>query len=73
MPIESKYDIKQQQQLLDEVLTVFTEQKIPADLALMTLGNAVSNVIQQTYAPGSQHKIAEQFGKVLLQSMDKNS
>jgi len=73
MPILSKYDTEQQQQLLEQVMTVFVEQKVPANLALMTLGNAVSNVIEQSFKPEQQQAVAEQFGKVLLQSIASKS
>ncbi len=71
MPIVSKYDAKTQQQLLDEVLDLFIKYEAPADLTLMTLGNAVSNVIESRYKAEDAQKIAEQFGKVLLQSVAK--
>lgn len=69
MPIISKYDSDQQQQLLEDILTIFEDQQIPANLALMTLGNAVSNVIEQAYQPAQREAVAAQFGKVLLQSL----
>lgn len=69
MPILSKYDAQQQQQLLEQVLDVFSSQQTPANLALMTLGNAVSNVIEQGYSASQRKAVAEQFGKVLLQSL----
>ncbi|RUO65224.1 hypothetical protein SAMN06297229_1398 [Pseudidiomarina planktonica] len=69
MPILSKYDAQQQQQLLEQVLDVFSSQQTPANLALMTLGNAVSNVIEQGYSDTQRKAVAEQFGKVLLQSL----
>ncbi|MRJ40759.1 MULTISPECIES: DUF1414 domain-containing protein [Idiomarina] len=72
MPIVSKYNANQQQQLLDDVLAVFSQHQAPTDLILMTLGNAVSNTIQARYHPDDTHKIAEQFGKVLLQSLASN-
>ncbi|MDX1705462.1 DUF1414 domain-containing protein [Pseudidiomarina sp.] len=71
MPIVSKYDVNTQQHLLEEVLSVVQSEDVPADLALMTLGNAVTHVIQTRYKPEVAQKIAEQFGKVLLQSLTK--
>lgn len=69
MPIISKYDSKTQQQLLEDIMAVFHGQQVPTDLAMMTLGNAVSNIITQSYPGERQRAIAEQFGKVLLQSL----
>ncbi|WP_417658271.1 DUF1414 domain-containing protein [Pseudidiomarina sp.] len=73
MPIVSKYDAKTQQQLLDEVMDVLSQHNTPKDLALMTLGNAVTNIISANYQPEDAYKVAEQFGKVLLQSMEKQA
>jgi len=73
MPIVSKYDVKTQQQLLDAVIDVLNQHKAPTDLALMTLGNAVSNIINASYKSEDAYKVAEQFGKVLLQSMEKQA
>lgn len=73
MPIVSKYDAKTQQEILDAVIDVFNQHQTPTDLALMTLGNAVSNIIHTGYKPEDAHKVAEQFGKVLLQSMEKQA
>lgn len=72
MPILSSYSAEQQQQLLEQVLALFEQQQIPRDLALMTLGNAVSNVILQQYPAAQGYQVAEQFGKVLLQSLPKH-
>ncbi|PTB88602.1 hypothetical protein C9927_03680 [Pseudidiomarina aestuarii] len=71
MPIVSKYSAETQQQQLEDVLAALANA--PADLALMTLGNAVSNVIDQHYSSAQAVQIAEQFGKVLLQSMQKRA
>ncbi|HET8817126.1 MAG TPA: DUF1414 domain-containing protein, partial [Pseudidiomarina sp.] len=71
MPIVSKYSAETQQELLDQVMAVLSSA--PADLALMTLGNAVSNTIDQHYSSAQAAQIAEQFGKVLLQSMQKHA
>lgn len=71
MPIQPKYDIERQQKLLDQLMDVFVNDQTPADLALMTLGNAVTNVIKQLPKQQDSYQIAEQFGKVLLQSLDK--
>jgi uncharacterized protein len=69
MPIVSKYSPEQQDQLLQDVLAVFEDQQIPVDLCLMTLGNAVNNVIEQGVPAPQRKAIAEQFSRVLLQSV----
>lgn len=69
MPIVSKYSPEQQEQLLEQVLSIFEEQEIPVDLCLMTLGNAVSNVIERGVPDAKRKQMAEQFSRVLLQSV----
>ena len=71
MPIVSKYSVQQQDALLEQVLSIFEDQEIPVDLCLMTLGNAVSNVIARGYPATKQPMVAEQFARVLLQSVQQ--
>ncbi|WP_411358387.1 DUF1414 domain-containing protein [Pseudidiomarina salilacus] len=73
MPIVSKYDVTHQQQLLDAVLEPLQQDQVPVDLALMTLGNAVTHVLESHYPPAKAQQVAEQFGKVLLQSISKSA
>lgn len=73
MPIVSKYPQARQEQLLDEVLAAFANDKAPADLCLMTLGNAVSNVIEQCIPSAQRQAVAEQFARVLLQSVQSTT
>lgn len=73
MPIVSQYDANVQQQLLQQVLDLLASNQVSRDLALMTLGNAVTNVIYQNYPAEQGYKVAEQFGKVLLQSLTKHA
>ncbi|EKE79833.1 DUF1414 domain-containing protein [Idiomarina xiamenensis] len=69
MPIVSKYNQQQLDHLLDDILTVFESQQIPAELALMALGNAVSNVVEQGYPEEKRAAVAKQFSNILLQSL----
>ncbi|RUO60253.1 DUF1414 domain-containing protein [Pseudidiomarina insulisalsae] len=73
MPIVSKYDADRQEKLVNDVLSVLHEEQVPVDLALMTLGNAVTHILSEHYAPERAHQVAEQFGKVLLQSLNKSA
>lgn len=69
MPIVSKYSAEQQHALLEQVLSIFEDQKVPVDLCLMTLGNAVSNVLARGYPTHKRAMVAEQFSRALLQSV----
>ncbi|WP_258240376.1 YejL family protein [Pseudidiomarina homiensis] len=71
MPIVSKYEAAQQEKLLNDVLETLHKENVPVDLALMTLGNAVTHILSQHYDPQRAQQVAEQFGKVLLQSLHK--
>lgn len=73
MPIVSKYSQAQQDKLLDDVLAIFEDQEVPVDLCLMTLGNAVSNVIDRGVPAQKRTAMAEQFSRVLLQSVQPKS
>lgn len=73
MPIVSKYDAARQEQLLNDVLDTLINAEVPVDLALMTLGNAVTHILSEHYSPAQAQQVAEQFGKVLLQSMKKSA
>lgn len=69
MPIVSKYSAEQQEALLNQVMAVFEDQQVPVDLCLMTLGNAVSNVLERGVSAQQRVAMAEQFSRVLKQSV----
>lgn len=69
MPIVSKYDNARQERLMQDILEVLVKDQAPHDLALMTLGNVVSHVLQNHVPAQKRAVIAEQFGQILLQSV----
>ncbi|RUO22455.1 hypothetical protein CWE08_04565 [Aliidiomarina iranensis] len=71
MPIVSKYDQERQDQLIDSILDIFANDKAPNDLALMTLGNVVTHILQEHVPAEKRQAIAKQFGQILLQSVAK--
>ncbi|RUO38287.1 hypothetical protein CWE13_01165 [Aliidiomarina shirensis] len=71
MPIVSKYDQERQDQLIDNILDIFAKDKAPNDLALMTLGNVVTHILQEHVPAQKRQAIATQFGQILLQSVAK--
>ena len=72
MPVQSKYSAQQQEQLFENLLNTLTEERVPRDLALMTLGNLVTHVIQQESSAQRKVQLAEQFGAILKQSVSQN-
>ncbi|RUO81552.1 hypothetical protein CWI84_00285 [Idiomarina tyrosinivorans] len=73
MPIQSKYATDKQDAILNELMAVLEKHQTPADLALMSLGNAVTNVVQQGYKGDQQGAVARQFANILLQSLDNTN
>ncbi|EGN75744.1 hypothetical protein A28LD_0790 [Idiomarina sp. A28L] len=71
MPIVSKYDQERQDQLIDSILDILAKDKAPNDLALMTLGNVVTHILQEHVPAQKRQAIAKQFGQILLQSVAK--
>lgn len=69
MPIMSKYSRAEQDELFEKLLNALTETEVPADLALMTLGNLVTYVLSQQESPSRREALARQFGSILLQSV----
>ncbi|RTE87168.1 MULTISPECIES: DUF1414 domain-containing protein [Gammaproteobacteria] len=72
MPVQSKYSAQQQEELFENLLNTLTEERVPRDLALMTLGNLVTHVIQQENSAQRKAQLAEQFGAILKQSVSQN-
>ena len=69
MPIMSKYSRAEQDELFEKLLNAPTETDVPSDLALMTLGNLVTYVVNQQESPSRRETLARQFGAILLQSV----
>ncbi len=74
MPIISKYSSEEINNLVDQVLNVVQDNKVPLDLALIVFGNAVSNIIDNNVADEVKQDIAKSFSDALMASMnnDKN-
>ncbi|WP_126166710.1 YejL family protein [Shewanella khirikhana] len=71
MAIQSKYSNTQVETLLAEVLAVLEKHQAPTDLSLMVLGNSVSHLLETKVPAASRAAVAEQFAKVLVQSVSK--
>lgn len=70
MPITSKYQDKNVEQILSEIINVLEKHNASTDLSLMVVGNIVTNIINHNL-PVSQRKVfAEKFAQVLLSSID---
>lgn len=68
MPIVSKYSNERVEKIIQNLLDVLVKEEATPDLALMCLGNAVTNIIAQV--PQSKRAaVAENFTKALKQSV----
>ncbi len=70
MPIISKYSNDEINNLVEEIISVIQTNKAPVDLALIALGNTVSNVIDDNVGEQQKLAIAKSFSDALLASMD---
>ncbi len=69
MPVVSKYTNKQVDEIINEVVGVLQRHDAPVDLALMVLGNAATDVINQLQ-PVQRKAIAEKFSQALMSSVE---
>ena len=68
MPIISKYSNERVEKIIQDLLDVLINEEATPDLALMCLGNAVTNIIAQV--PESKRAaVADNFTKALKQSV----
>jgi len=68
MPIVSKYSNERVEKIIQNLLDVLVKEQATPDLALMCLGNAVTNIIAQV-PEGKRAAVAENFTKALKQSV----
>lgn len=69
MPIISKYSNEEINNLVDDLLTLVQEKNVPVDLALIALGNTVSNVIDSNVPQQQKQAIAQSFSDALMSSL----
>lgn len=69
MPIISKYSNEEINNLVEQLLDVIDNNQVSVDLALIALGNTVSNVIDANVKPEVKKQIANSFADALLNSL----
>lgn len=69
MPIISKYSNEEINNLVEQLLDVVADNKVSVDLALIALGNTVSNIIDDNVKPEVKQQIAKSFADALLNSV----
>ncbi|EHD20984.1 MULTISPECIES: YejL family protein [Brenneria] len=71
MPQSSRYSDEHVEQLLSELVNVLEKHHAPTDLALMVLGNMVTNLINTSVAPAQRQVLAASFAEALQASIKK--
>lgn len=70
MPIVSKYSNERVEKIIQELMDVLVNESATPDLALMCLGNTITNVVSQV--PEEQRTaIVDNFTRALKQSIQK--
>lgn len=73
MAIQSKYQDKQLDALLNDLIITLEKHKAPVDLSLMALGNMVTNILSTNIQnPTQQQRLADTFCSALKNSLQKN-
>lgn len=71
MVSNSKYQHQQLDTLLSELIIVFEKHQAPADLALMALGNMVTNILVNTIPnPDTRDILADSFTQALKEALN---
>lgn len=73
MPIISKYSNEEINNLVDSILDTVTKKNVPVDLALIAMGNVVSNIIDGNVPENAKIEITKSFADALLSSIKDSS
>lgn len=70
MAIKSKYQDKQFDALVNDLIITLEKHKAPVDLSLMALGNLVTNILQSNIQTDAQRQaLADSFATALKNSL----
>lgn len=70
MATQSKYQNKQLEALLDDLLLTLEKHKAPVDLSLMALGNMVTHILSHhVQSPAQRQALADAFSNALKNSL----
>lgn len=70
MATKSKYQDKQLEALLNDLIIILEKHKSPVDLSLMALGNTITNILQTNVQNAQQREaLAETFCQALKNSI----
>ena len=69
MPIVSKYSNERVEKIIQDLRDTLVDNEVTPDLALMCLGNLVTDIIANDVDTKQQKAIAENFANALKQSI----
>ncbi|GHE82797.1 DUF1414 domain-containing protein [Thalassotalea profundi] len=69
MPIVSKYSNERVEKIIQELLNVLVEEKVTPDLALMCLGNTITDILNNEVPKAQRETIVNNFTNALKQSI----
>ena len=69
MAIQSKYEDKQIDAILNDMIAVLEKHQAPLDLSLIVLGNMTTNLLTGSVGKQQQQVLAQAFADALLNSI----
>lgn len=70
MAIQSKYQDKQIDAILNDMIAVLQKHQAPLDLSLIVLGNMTTNLLTGSLGKQQQKVLAQAFSEALLNSIN---
>ena len=70
MAIQSKYQDKQIDTILNDMIAVLEKHQAPLDLSLIVLGNMTTNLLTGSLGKQQQKVLAQAFSEALLNSIN---
>ena len=70
MAIQSKYQDKQIDAILNDMIAVLEKRQAPLDLSLIVLGNMTTNLLTGSLGKQQQKVLAQAFSEALLNSIN---
>ncbi|WP_109133555.1 YejL family protein [Aggregatibacter kilianii] len=70
MAIQSKYQYKQIDAILNDMIAVLEKHQAPLDLSLIVLGNMTTNLLTGNLGKQQQKVLAQAFSEALLNSIN---
>ena len=69
MPIVSKYSNERVEKIIDQLMEVLIKESATPDLALMCLGNTITEIINTKVPAAQKTTIVKNFSNALFQSI----